>query len=89
MKITKTGTAGTSDSSDVVITVNPNENEGVKVELTGKSVVLKQFSKQMEAAVKQVVSDMGVENVTVNAADNGALDYVIRARVRTAILRAV
>lgn len=89
MKITKAAQAGTSESSDILVMVMPNAGEGIKLELDSKRVILKQFGKQIEKVIRGKVEEMGIEDVTVKAKDNGALDYTIRARVQAAIERAI
>ena len=83
-EIIKFATAGTDEKSDAVITIEPNEN-GLELEI--KSVVMDQFGAAIEASVREVLQDMGVENAKLTVADRGALDCVLRARVETAVLR--
>lgn len=83
-EIIKLATAGTDEKSDAVITIEPNES-GLHLEI--KSVVFNQFGPAIEASVREVLQDMGVENAKVTVADRGALDCVLRARVETAVLR--
>lgn len=83
-EIIKFATAGTDEKSDAVITVAPSEN-GLQLEI--KSVVMNQFGPAIEASVREVLQDMGVQSAIVTVADRGALDCVLRARVETAILR--
>lgn len=88
MKITKTAQAGAVESSDVLVTVAPNPEGGIKVELETKRVIEKQFGKQIENVIRETVEELGVEDVVVKAQDKGALDYTYRARVQAAIERA-
>ena len=83
-EIIKLATAGTDEKSDAVVTVAPGEN---RLQLEIKSVVMNQFGASIEASVREVLADMGVENAVVTVADRGALDCVLRARVETAVLR--
>ena len=83
-EIKKFATAGTDEKSDAVITVEPNEN-GLVLEI--KSVVMNQFGPAIEASVREVLAEQGVEHAIVRVADRGALDCVLRARVETAIAR--
>ena len=83
-EIIKMATAGTDEKSDVVVTVEPCEN-GLQLQI--KSVVMNQFGPAIEASIRDVWGDMGIENAVVTVADRGALDCVLRARVETAILR--
>lgn len=88
MKITKTVQAGAVESSDVMVTVAPNPEGGIKVELETKRVIEKQFGKQIENVIRETVEKLGVEDVIIKAQDKGALDYTYRARVQAAIERA-
>ena len=83
-EIIKFATAGTDEKSDAVITIEPSE-QGLQLEI--KSVVFNQFGAAIEASVREVLADMGVENAIVKVADRGALDCVLRATVQTAVLR--
>ena len=75
MEIKKLATAGTLESSDVFITVEPNENG---IELNLESVVINQFGEEIEVDVKNV-------NISIN--DRGAVECVLRARIETAVMR--
>ena len=82
--IIKSAVAGTDEKSDAVVSIEPNDN-GLVLEI--KSVVMNQFGPAIEASVREVLAQQGVENAIVRVADRGALDCVLRARVETAILR--
>jgi len=84
MEIVRRATAGTMESSDAYIEIEPGEN-GVSIQL--ESVVLEQFGDAIESAVQDVLKSLGVENARVRVVDRGALDCVIRARVETAVVR--
>ena len=84
MEIVKTASAGTLESSDVFVEVAPG-NGGVEVEL--ESVVQLQFGEAIEAVVREVLEENGVQSASVRVTDRGALECVIRARVETALLR--
>ncbi|AKA71456.1 citrate lyase acyl carrier protein [Clostridium scatologenes] len=87
MEINKIAKAGTLESNDIMIMVAPNENGKVELEL--ESIVIKQFGKQIEKTILEKVKELGIESITIKAQDKGALDYTIKARVETAIERAV
>ena len=84
MQIVKNATAGTMESSDVYVEIEPAA-DGVTVEL--ESVVKLQFGEAIETVVRDVLAENGVENAAVRIHDRGALECVIRARVETALLR--
>ena len=86
MKLITTGNAGTMESNDIMITVEPSDESGVQVELT--SSVYQQFGKQIIAVIRETAADYGVENALITAVDKGALDCTVRARVATALTRA-
>lgn len=87
MEIKKVAKAGTLESNDIMIMVAPNEDGKVELEL--ESIVMKQFGKQIEKTILEKVKELGVESITIKAQDKGALDYTIKARVQTAIERAM
>lgn len=86
MKLITTGSAGTMESNDIMITVEPTDEGGVQVELT--SNVYQQFGKQIIAVIRETAAGYGVENALITAVDKGALDCTVRARVSTALMRA-
>ena len=86
MKLITTGNAGTMESNDIMITVEPSDAGGVQVELT--SSVYQQFGKQIIAVIRETAAAYGVENALITAVDKGALDCTVRARVATALTRA-
>lgn len=89
MNIMKTAQAGALESSDVLVTVSPNPEGGIKVELDTKPVIKKQFGGQIEKVIRDTVEELGAEDVIIKAQDKGALDYTYRARVQSAIERAL
>ena len=84
MEILKCASAGTMESSDAYIEIEPTES-GITIQL--ESVVEKQFGNAIRATVREVLGEYGVENAVVRVVDRGALDCVIRARLETAVLR--
>ncbi|MCB5953295.1 citrate lyase acyl carrier protein [Enterococcus sp. BWT-B8] len=86
MKITQSAMAGTVESSDIMITVEPIEEKEIQISL--ESSVEKQFGQQIRNVIKETIKKLGVEAVRVTAVDKGALDCSIQARTITAIYRA-
>jgi len=80
------GQAGREKGDDVLVNVNLNTSDGVNVDIESK--VKQLFEKQIEKSVKDVLNEMNIKNAHVTLKDQGALDFVIRARVKTAIRRA-
>ena len=83
MDICKCASAGTMESSDVYVEIEPGE--GIAIDL--ESVVEGQFGDAIRATVRQVLAEQGVENAALRIVDRGALECVIRARVETAVVR--
>ncbi len=86
MKAIKNSIAGTLESSDIQIIIEPVEKEGIEIELN--STVEKQFGKQIRKVIKITLEALKMDNVRVIATDQGALDCVIKARVQCAAYRA-
>lgn len=86
MKIINSSIAGTLESSDIQIMIEPKNEAGIEIELN--SSVEKQFGKQVRKVIKETLETMGVENARVVAKDKGALDCTIKARVQCAACRA-
>ena len=84
MNIRKKAFAGTLESSDAYVEIEPAEKG---VEISVESVVKKQFGEKIKQAVLEVLEENQVENANVRITDRGALECVIRARVETAIVR--
>ena len=83
MDIRKCASAGTMESSDVYVEIEPGQ--GIEIDL--ESVVACQFGDAIRETVQQVLAEQGVENAALRIVDRGALECVIRARVETAVLR--
>lgn len=85
MKLKKTAIAGTFESSDVHVTVGPNDGNGI--ELSIESSVLKQYGKQIKKVVLETLENLEITDAAVSIVDNGALDCTIKARVEGAVYR--
>lgn len=84
MKIISAASAGTLESSDAYVEIEPTES-GNSIQI--ESVVMAQFGDAIEQTVLAVLEEQSVSNASVRIIDRGALDCVIRARVETALLR--
>ena len=84
MRISKKAQAGTMQSSDLIVYVEPADDLVIEIE----STVQKQFGHLIEARIKQVLKRLNVEQVRIAVSDRGALDYAIDARVEAALRRA-
>ncbi len=84
MKIIKKGQAGTMQSSDLMVTVEPADTLTIEIQ----STVKKQFEHLIRARLEQVLSKLGVASGKISVSDRGALDYAIEARLEAALNRA-
>ena len=74
-------TTGTANKGDALITLEITKSDGVKIEITSKVLV------KYEKSVKEILAAANLGNARVLIEDHGALDFVIRARLETAIQR--
>ena len=86
MELKKPAVAGTMESSDIMVTLRPNEGRGIEIDI--QSDVKATFGEAIEATIREVLADFGVSDAMVAVVDNGALDFVIRVRMQCAICRA-
>jgi citrate lyase subunit gamma (acyl carrier protein) len=84
MDIVRKATAGTMQSSDLVVQVEPAE----RLEILIESTVKRQFEHLIRASIEETLRRLGVTRAVVRVSDRGALDYAIEARVETALRRA-
>jgi citrate lyase subunit gamma (acyl carrier protein) len=84
MEVLHASAAGTLESSDAMVTVEPG-GDGVKLEL--QSSVMNQYGRQIRATVLETLERLGVQNARVTVVDKGALDCTIKARVECAVFR--
>ena len=83
MEIEKIAVAGTLESSDAQVTVEPAES----LELSIESIVANQYGKQIKATIQETLKRLGVERGRVTVIDKGALDCTLKARVECAVFR--
>ena len=85
MKIDKAAIAGTLESSDCMVTVEPG-NGSVELEL--ESVVMNQFGEQIQKVVRGDVGAPGCRKMYLSVLwTKGALDCTVKARVECAVYR--
>lgn len=85
MQILKPATAGTLESSDLMVTLEPG-NGGIELSLT--SSVMNQYGRQIKKTVLETLERLEVKDAKVTIVDKGALDCTIKARVECAVFRA-
>ena len=84
MQIRRKATAGTMQSSDLMIVVEPADALRIDIE----STVKKQFEHLIRAQAEATLEGLGVKAGHIQISDRGALDYAIAARVEAAVSRA-
>lgn len=87
MKIQRNSVAGSLESSDVLVSVSPRDDE--KVEIAVESIVFRQFGPRIRAVAGEVAASSGIEGAEVRVSDRGALECTLRARLETAFERAM
>lgn len=85
MDIKKIGQGGADSKGDILIKIEPN-SAGLEINIT--SSLGKLFYTKIAEAIDETANRFGITNAIITAIDNGALDFVIRARTETAIIRA-
>lgn len=86
MEIKRPAMAGTLESSDCQVTVEPGDGQ---VEFELESAVMHQFGKQIRKVVMETLDHLDVKDVRITVVDKGALDCTIKARVEGAVYRSV
>ena len=84
MQIMKAAIAGTLESSDAMVTVEPCEGA---VELSISSSVMNQYGRQIKNTVLETLDRLDVKSGKVTVVDKGALDCTLKARVECAVFR--
>lgn len=84
MEIKKPAVAGTLESSDCMVTVEPGDG---KVDLELSSVVIRQFGPQIRKVIFETLERLEVTDARVTVVDKGALDCTLKARVECAVFR--
>ena len=85
-EILRKAKAGTFESSDTYVEIDAGNND-IEIEL--ESVVELQFGEQIKASAMEELNKNQIQNAKLSIKDHGALDCVIRARIETAIERAL
>ena len=85
MEIRKPAVAGTLESSDCQVTVEPGEGN---IEFALESAVINQYGNQIKRVVMETLENLGVKEVRIAIVDKGDLDCTIRDRVEGAEFRA-
>lgn len=85
MELKHNAIAGTLESSDVLVKIEPADDLNVSIE----SSVMAQFGRQIDMTVREVLKNLNIEKANVIVQDKGALECTLKARVETAVFRAL
>ena len=84
MEIKKAAMAGTLESSDAQVTVEPGSGA---IELNIESSVIHQFGKQIRKVALETLNRLEVTEGRTTIIDKGALDCTLKARLECAVYR--
>lgn len=84
MEILKPAVAGTLESSDCMVTVEPGSGQ-IDLDLT--SSVIRQFGPQIKKVIADTLERLEVRDAHITVVDKGALDCTIKARIEAAVFR--
>ena len=80
------GTAGREKPQDCIVTVDLERKSGIEIQLNSK--MEKMFGDAIQKTIREALSEMNVKAANVKVDDFGSLDFVIKARTKTAVKRA-
>ncbi len=86
MTIVREEAAGTAESGDARVTVRPNPDGGLALELRGPSC--ERYGQEIRLVAFSTLAALGVADAIVRVEEKGALDATIRARLAAACGRA-
>ncbi len=72
--------AGTTEPTDIQITIAPNDADDIEIELTSTT----RLNKQLKMIILDTLEKVGITSALVQAKDQGAPDRTIKARTLTA-----
>lgn len=84
MKIQKASFAGTMESSDAQVTIEPGTGT---IDLTIESSVMNQYGRQIKVTVLETLEALEITDAKIIVIDKGALECTIKARVECAVFR--
>ena len=84
MLIQHAAVAGTLESCDAMVMIEPSSH----IEILVESTVQELYENAIRAQAEKTLSQLQITGAKLTIRDRGAFDYVIAARVETAVLRA-
>ena len=86
-RIAVCGNEGEKVRSDCRITLELQDNGGIKIDLRSK--VKSMYGDHMEALLREVLGFYGIRHARVTVSDSGSLDFVLTARLEAAVRKLV
>lgn len=83
MMIGKSG----SEKDDAVITVDLSHKNGIEITIISKMEKL--YGNQVRKVITETLHKLNIQSAKVSYEDFGGLDFVIRARVKSAVRKAM
>jgi citrate lyase subunit gamma (acyl carrier protein) len=80
-----TASAGTLESSDCLVTVTPSDGNTIEYEGANSAI----FSKRTGKIALEMIEKYSIEGAAIRIQDQGALEVTLRARIETALERAL
>ncbi len=87
MRVLKSVTAGSLESSDVLVTITPVSEDHIEYDI--ESIVIKQYGKRIRQITEEMAESAGIKGARIHVQDRGALECTLRARLETAIERSI
>lgn len=84
MQVLKPAIAGTLESSDVQVTLEPAQGLSIDIQ----SSVQAQYGRQIRACVEETLKKLDIRDARVQVVDKGSLECTLKARVECAVFRA-
>ena len=84
MKILKPAVAGTLESSDCQVMIEPGEGT---IDFELDSAVINQFGNRIRRVVLETLENLEIDDIKISIVDKGALDCTIKARIEGAVYR--
>ncbi len=76
--------AGRKDRGDIEISFEPLK-KGSGVEISLETSVERLYGDKLRSEILKSLNELGMKDYRINAIDDGALPYVVRARVEAAV----
>jgi citrate lyase subunit gamma (acyl carrier protein) len=83
--IVRTASAGSLESSDCLVTVTPSES--IEIDYSGANAKL--FTSRAKRLTAEILKKYSISGASVHIHDQGAIEAAMRARVETALERAM